>query len=335
MLTKLLRVNFFFLFLFFVFPLFSEKNERREYSSYVSIGAGLRTALGSASEFVFSNELPVSTLNWQILPSFGFQFNIDTYLIRRFHFSLVMHAGLPASSGRMTDSDYINSDPKARTHFSVHNLKLKKDFSFLYTAGIFCPPYTVNAAKGSRFVLLFEPLTGIRVSFKEWYADGGYDQYPQETHPPVSVWTESRPKKPYKGKGVNYIQHIYSPFIGLNIFTETEQNIDFSFGFTLSPAAVGKCTDLHLDDSKRMKYEDIFETGGLSFSLNHSFIKRFNSYSGVLFNASFLFFSNYEGYANISKIDGSVAEKTEKGTSGTNLAEFTTMLGVIFYLGRK
>ena len=204
----------------------------------VSVTTGTSVIYGMARELDYAPGYLQSELDWALEPVFLFGTALEVRTPMGFLASVEARAGIPAKSGYITDSDFLNGDGK-KTNFSQHDCYSER-------------AVLVDAKVGWRFPLLgwisLEPFAALGLMSFKWSARAGYLQYPVQTTfpPPYPYWSASDPKTPVYGTGIIYAQDYLIPSAGVSIGFHFLDRFDASLSFALTPFVFCNDTDNHL-----------------------------------------------------------------------------------------
>ncbi|ULQ59061.1 omptin family outer membrane protease [Brucepastera parasyntrophica] len=229
---------------------------------FLSLSAG--TALGEAREFVYSSDVIVSDLVWPMLPVFLLDAEVSAEWKGGLWIETGFSAGIPAKTGTMTDSDFLNqpaSDEK--THLSVHDGYLEHAFEWTISAGWeFLLRFTVPKAQKP---VSIKPGIGFTIMSYKWSAVDGYTQY--ENAPgskntgDYDAWKSDTAKTNVYGTGITYQQLHWIPRIGVSASFPLPLNFTVCAGFSGFPFTWCNGLDNHWKNGA--DYYDIMESGFL------------------------------------------------------------------------
>ena len=276
--------HFLFIFLFFSFSIFAERNQNITFSIQPDIGFSLSTY----DEKFYSDmgkQKEVSYLKWETKPlySLGFETNLKIY---NFDINTGFDYALPVTCGNMYDSDY-DSFSDLQYCYSISELKSK-----------ICIHSNIDFAYNLAFTqsLSFLPKISLYYYYDFFEARNGYGWYGMETnkHPLVS-WDDSRARYYEKGtlNGVDFYRHSVFSFFGFELNYKKNK---FCIGgeFQVSPYAYFYTMDHHLSKSGGYHFKQIQDS-----SFNYLFISLHCSYS---------FRKNLVPVLDISHISGDITK---------------------------
>ena len=237
-----------------------EEESGRNYG--FSFGTQFGFIHGNALEYVYSQPGQTaseifSELTWEVKPVFYYGFHLDFSRIDMmsgpgFFASLSFKAGVPADTGVMKDRDWMSKENADLTHFSSHTNKTREFLSVDTAVGASIPVRT--------YFYLKPFLSGSWTRFS-FAARDGYYKYPDE-------------EGKFYGEVIRYKQDWLLIAAGFSIGTNILSPFSFGVSFQISPFTYCAATDEHLDESKRMTYNDytawglfIEPKGSFSFSI--------------------------------------------------------------------
>jgi outer membrane protease len=197
--------------------------------------------LGGAKEIVLdSSGYKVSELDWPLLPVFTVGATVDLRTRSGLHAAVEFQAGIPAPSGTMTDSDYLNGDGVV-THYSQADNHSEQAI-FLDAHVGWSLPLGNSAAQN----WALEPFVSFQLIQLKWSAQNGYLQYPPQATSPFTPWSPSETKVPVTGTGILYQQDYYVPAIGLQIDMPILPRLLITASVAFAPYVFASDIDNHL-----------------------------------------------------------------------------------------
>lgn len=309
-----------FAFILLFSHLYSEKSFNFSFAPAICIGEDL--------EKVFDKGRILSLLQWPILPSFGLNLSTGFYL-PYFHFNFEATFAIPSFSGNMKDSDYTEPNSTEKTLFSSHKTTLKKNILICPLVGI---PFKVSnmlMEENHHTVIELEPELGFYFSLKKWHAKDGYTQYKSNDGKASKFWNENWPKKEYKGKGVEYTQKIFFPFIAFKSKIKIKNKVNLALSLLFSPLLQAITKDIHFDTKKI--YIDSFSLPSYAFGIKIAFKKEISKKIFLYASLDFIYIYSNNGKTTIlNESTKDIVETYPKGSSGIEVKESTLKFGLYF-----
>jgi outer membrane protease len=287
-----------------------------------STSAGL--LYGSATELVFDTsaydgkDYILSELDWDLRPLFYAGYGLSIEAVGGFHASLDAKLGVPAMTGSIQDSDWLNYDVNgdpSKTNFSRHD-------SFSERAIL------LDARVGWAFAvtswLILEPFASAGFMDFKWSARDGYLQYPPgymlSQPPPYAPWTENTAKVPVSGTGIIYEQSWFVPALGLAAGFSLGSGISVSASFAAAPWVFCKDIDNHL-----FTESDYYDTMAGGYSLEPAVSMEWKLSGNAVFSLGL-------SYSYLAGLRGTttVVESGSGITPGTVVDTITNGAGVEF-----
>lgn len=282
--------------------------------------------IGEHQEKVFDNGRILSLLQWPILPSMSLSLSTGFYF-PYCHINFESAFGIPSFSGNMKDSDYTDPTQAKKTLFSSHRATLNKNIVITPSIGI---PFKIsNSSMQEKYNITIEaePQIGFYFSLKNWHAKDGYTQYKSNNN--SKFWHESWPKKEYKGKGVQYIQKIFFPFIAFNTKIKLKNKLNIALNLSFSPLLQGEAKDIHFDTKKI--YIDSFTIPSYSFEIKTSLKKGIAKKLSLYTSINFIYvYSNKGKTTVIDKDTKEIVATYPTGSSGIEGKEVKLVVGINF-----
>lgn len=227
-----------------------------------SFGSQFGVLYGQAEEIVYPVDTKaqyLSQLLWDVKPVFYGGLLMEFSPARPAEksgvcASLSLKYGIPGSSGKMEDRDWMSIENTALTHFSSHDNVVREVMLVDASAG-----YSFSLA---RFMAI-KPF--VSFSFMRYRFSGmdGYGLYASETsfgsgmYKPID---DSTPKYFFEGKVINYTQEWFHIAPGLSYGLFFLRNFLAEISFQISPLIV--CIDLDEHLKTKYQYRD-YVRGGL------------------------------------------------------------------------
>jgi outer membrane protease len=137
----------------------------------LTVRTGTGIMYGTSRELVLDGSFAVSELDWAIQPVFYVESVLELRALGGLAVSLSVRNGIPAQSGFITDSDWLNYPMNTdKTNFSQHDCYTER-------------AVLVDARAGWEFslgdVLAIQPFGAFEFMSYKWTARDGYLQYPR------------------------------------------------------------------------------------------------------------------------------------------------------------
>lgn len=246
---------------------------------------------GVARELVVDGGFTVSELDWEMKPVFFEQTTLDVRAFGGLHAILQVRGGIPARSGIMTDSDWLNylldATNTVQTNYSQNNNFTDRAISVEARIG------WELAAGGS---VRIEPFLYAGYTSWKWSGRDGYLQYPPgwfqgTATPPYPSYTTDSPIQVY-GTGIVYEQTYLIPGGGVRLETQVSQKWTITAVVTFSPWLYCSAFDTHAFRST--DFADTMQGGWMiEPEIDVTFI--FNPRAALSLQASFLHIGNLIG----------------------------------------
>jgi outer membrane protease len=218
----------------------------------LTVRTGTGIMYGTSRELVLDGSFAVSELDWAIQPVFYVESVLELRALGGLAVSLSVRNGIPAQSGFITDSDWLNYPMNTdKTNFSQHDCYTER-------------AVLVDARAGWEFslgdVLAIQPFGAFEFMSYKWTARDGYLQYPpgwfsaSPPPPPYPAWSPTWEKIPVYGTGIVYQQTFLIPAAGLRATVRFLPRWEAALSFTASPVAF--CFDL---DNHVFRGADFYE----------------------------------------------------------------------------
>jgi outer membrane protease len=225
-----------------------------------STGAGIM--YGVTNEFVFgdyNNKSYIkSQLDWDIRPLFYTKAALALSAGGGFFASFDVRMGIPAKTGLISDSDWLNYDydgTTARTNYSESDCFTERAILLDAKVGWKFPVATW---------LSLEPFLAFGFMDFKWTARDGYFQYPPNwfsgpdlPYPPAST----QPKVPLSGTGIIYQQTYFIPAAGIAAAFRAGKDFGISVSFAYSPLVF--CNDFDNHELAGLDFYDYLWAGYL------------------------------------------------------------------------
>lgn len=197
-----------------------------------SIKTGIKYC--SVYELLNSKYSSVSKLVWKnpLNPYFGFNGNI---YVSNFICNVDIDFSISNAWGIMEDFDYYMSGEICQ--YSKHTNHLDNDHSFYVDFG-----YDFNLKK-----LSVTPMIGCQYQSREFSAVNGYLQIPEIG----KNWEGNEEKRIISGKGIDYEQKLFLPFIKMSINYSFKKDFSIRGSIRFSPYLYATCTDTHYFRNKQ------------------------------------------------------------------------------------
>lgn len=226
---------------------------------------------GESFEHVYYSDKILSELIWDIKPLILLGLEASLKWKKGFSLNAESSFGLPAFSGLMEDSDWLNLNlnlDTGKTHFSRHNAHLQYATILAIHAGWSFYPNIDNSREFS-----ITPSLGFKYYSWKWNAHDGYVQYGNEkADKSYEEWEESQPKIPISGIGISYEQKFYIPTFAIATSFALNPQLKTELGIIFSPLVYSYNIDNHFQ--RDLIFYDIL-TDGIFFepgiSVNWSF----------------------------------------------------------------
>ncbi len=216
----------------------------------LTASAGTGVMYGLAREIVYNTSAfngktyILSQLDWDIKPLFYTKAALALSTSTGFVTSLEARLGVPAKSGSIGDSDWLNYDlngDPVKTNYSEHDCFTERAILLDAKAGWDFPV--------SSWMSL-EPFLAFNFMDFKWTARDGYFQYPPgwfpgpapQPYPPAST----RPKVPISGTGIIYEQTWFIPAAGVAARFNAGKDFKIFVSFAASPMVFCNDVDNHL-----------------------------------------------------------------------------------------
>lgn len=247
---------------------------------------------GESFEHVYYSDKLLSELIWDIKPILLLGLEASLEWKKGFSLNAESSFGLPAFSGLMKDSDWLNLElnlDTGKTHFSRHNAHLQYATILAIHAGWTFFPNVNNSREFS-----ITPSLGFKYYSWKWDAQDGYIQHNSYlvngTYP---EWRESQERIPLYGVGISYLQTFYIPTIGISSSFSPVRTIQTKLGITFSPFVYSHNTDWHFIPTVERDYHDStiwiewhdYLSGGLFFEPEVSAIWSLSKNIQIFLNA--------------------------------------------------
>jgi outer membrane protease len=224
-----------------------------------STGAGVM--YGVAREFVFgqyqNDSFVKSELDWDLKPLILARAGLALSTTGGFAASLDVRMGVPAKTGSMADSDWLNrefnGDP-SQTHYSLNDCFTERAL-------------LLDAQVGWRVALTdqltIQPFLGFGLMDFLWTARDGYFQYPPstQTSPPYTPWSPGEARLPMSGTNIVYRQTWFLPSMGIAAKLRFGEDFTASISFAFSPIVF--CNDLDNHELRKLDFYEYMRGGPL------------------------------------------------------------------------
>lgn len=295
--------------------------------------SGLRS--GEAHSFVYEKGYLRSKLDWPMQPVWFFGAGIDLTLPKGFWTSASAGASIPASSGLMVDSDYLNGPAESPlTHKSTHNGYLENGLDTRLEAGwTFAFPARV-IPKGS---LSMGPALGFRYLRHKWTGRDGYLQYPPNSPTPFPEWASSIPLARVYGTVLAYEQEIGILYPAFAATYNCTWGTSISLSFSLSPAIWATGLDNHLHPSKYNDYLDIMNgrinLDGKTYEgwyrdIGIELEQRLSRGVRLTASAAWTDIEGVRGTTTIRENTTGIVSRNDDWTAGTSWSAFSASIGI-------
>lgn len=294
----------------------------------LSLSVSPGVTFGEGTSFVYYKQdgsaYTISKLDWPLYPAWSGQVAASARLSRGFRLDARFSAGIPANSGTVYDSDYLNQPTSdVKTHLSVHDGSLQHSVDAELRAGWkFDIPFGIEAS----------PWASFRYIRYKWLARDGYTQYASDTNfkpatPYHDPWTEDVYRSPSYGNAIEYEQEFFVPLAGLSIDWHALPSLTVSASCGIAPWLRANALDNHLSPTKNNDYNDIL-SGGFCVEPALSVFWLFSRETSVFLSGEGTFINGLTGYTLMRENSGGTITKTDDGTAGAALNAGTIRLGV-------
>lgn len=184
----------------------------------------MEVSIGDAREYVYYKDEILSELIWDMKPMTSIGVAADVGWKRGPQISADFSAGIPAETGSMQDSDWLNllsNGTTYKTTYSKHDAALEFAIQACFSAG-WEFPFPVKGPASDENVSV-TPYLGFRYMTWKWNANDGYLQHtdPTGTAPNgksiYPAWSDSMTKVPASGTVISYRQEYWMPLAGCKI----------------------------------------------------------------------------------------------------------------------
>lgn len=186
---------------------------------------------GEINEYVYTDGIKLSQLDWDIKPLWLFGAEVD-FQYKSFITQLSFLAALPLNSGLMQDYDWLLLDEQL-TNFSEHSLKTEKQINFSAFVGL-------EVYKNNKISIV--PKIGYEYLSTVMMAYDGYYQHPDSNNNPTPMPHEV---KEWSGKAISYNQNLDLFWLSTNLSFSFNKIISAMFEIQYSPLIGALCYDYH------------------------------------------------------------------------------------------
>lgn len=233
------RLHVFIILLFSSMELFAENSFFIEpYSGFV---------YGAMNKYIFSTreENMLSCLEWETKPLF--YFGLKAGFENEFYGGYIAHdMAIPRNSGKMYDSDfyYDSQYPNGnKCNYTIHDNEALKNLNT--EVGFFFKKKLTDKST-------LKPTCQLQYTYDSFVSKNGYGWYGRDSYSTTGnneSWDSPYAKK-VKVLGVEYYRHTFYSWLGLDLVIVPsnfrEKNLNFTFGFLLSPFTYTSSMDHHL-----------------------------------------------------------------------------------------
>lgn len=210
---------------------------------------------GHALEFVYRSDMILSELVWDMKPLLFAGLGAEMRHRNGFSLRGDVSAGLPAITGLMEDSDWMNVPASdIQTNFSRHDAHLLFSAEWNIAAG--WDFFPTGTGGNRRQEVIVRPNLGFSYKTWKWEARDGWLQYGNPL-----PWTEGE-RIELEGLGISYHQEFWMPTVGIDVSFPITSSLRCSLFLNMSLWVSCNAIDTHfLTDSI---YYDVMRGGSLA-----------------------------------------------------------------------
>ncbi len=295
--------------------------------AHLSFEPYLSCVYGNLGEYVFIKENTssdyekLSYLEWEEKPLWLCGFTA-TGGYSRFYTTVNLGIGIPASCGKMYDSDWQNaSDRSMKTNYSVSDNKLVSCVRLGATAGVLFRPDAVFRIMPTAEVSYYNiEFNGMGAEL--WYGDSSSTGLVKNY-----AWDDSHAKHfTLSGKVISYNQYAVSTFLGCTFKVVPTDKLSFDLAVAVAPYVFTFSTDTHWQRSERFRdISDLwFKQFKGSLSAHYAFNKTFAA--GLSVGGIYGMLEQCDTYTSPVNKDSFVKQANTHG--GTDLKEFSATVSM-------
>ena len=311
-----------FVIFFFTQSAFARENTPGNYAFSLSPCFGM--VYGHAEELVYPSDTIaplLSELLWDIKPVFYYGLLLDfsrtgpTEQIGFFS-NLSVKFGIPRSSGKMEDRDWMSVENNALTHYSIHDNHTKELFFLDFSAGVSFP---------LQQTLLLKTYVSFSYMHFRFSGKNGYGIYARGNPPDSGIFfpiDDNPNRETFSGKVINYTQEWLTVAPGVSLGYYFLENFFAEISFKISPLVF--CTDLDEHFTRDLQFRDYMQ-GGLFLEPGAALSFSCNSWIAVAFEFSWRYISGTKGQTYLREPIGT-GKYTQAGTAGAGLSVINTGL---------